>query len=43
MKARHLFLLAAVFAAAFVLWIEVATPAPAAVETQAQTMRPFGT
>ena len=44
MKARHVFVIAAVFAAVFAAWMIGNTPAAIAQgNTQAHTIRPFGT
>ena len=43
MKARHLLIVAAVFAAVFAMWAIGTTPASTQPDTQAQTIRPFGT
>ena len=43
MKARHLLIVAAVFAAVFAMWAIGSTPAPTQADAQAHTIRPFGT
>jgi len=43
MKARHILLIAAVFAGAMALWVIEQPPAAAQPDTQASAIRPFGT
>jgi hypothetical protein len=43
MKARHILLIAAVFAGAMALWVLEQHPAAARPDTQVSAIRPFGT